>query len=294
MCARENSRTTPTASRVRAFSKIAELRAELAGLHRAGSAVGLVPTMGALHEGHLALVDRAREAADVVVMSIFVNPLQFGPTEDFQRYPRDIVADSALAEERGVDLLFVPEVEEMYPGDRSVTVSAGALGEKWEGEARPGHFDGVLTVVAKLFNIVEPDCAVFGEKDLQQVAVVRAMTRDLTFPIEILAVPTVRDGDGLALSSRNRYLDAGNRVRALSLSAALAEMRQQFEAGERSVDTLNAAGRAVLDRIGGVVCDYLATVDVETFRPVKRAAAGCAAIGAIRVGRTRLIDNLLF
>lgn len=294
MCGKGNIPTTRTASRVRTISTIAALRSELAGLRQQDKKVALVPTMGALHQGHGALVHRARQAADVVTMSIFVNPLQFGPTEDFNRYPRDLAADTRLAKENGVDLLFVPSVEEMYSDEQYVTVSAGALGDAWEGESRPGHFDGVLTVVAKLFNIVEPDCAVFGEKDLQQLATVRAMVRDLTFPIEILGVPTVRDGDGLALSSRNRYLDAADRVRALSLSLALLEMRRAFEDGEARSEALEEAGRRVLGETDGLTCDYLGVVDTETFRRAETAAAGCAAIGAIRVGATRLIDNLIF
>jgi len=249
--------------------------------------------MGALHEGHLRLVDRAREEADAVVMSIFVNPLQFGPNEDFARYPRDIAADSRLAEKRGVDLLFVPESGEMYPGDPTVTVSAGALGEAWEGESRPGHFNGVLTVVAKLFNIVEPDCSVFGQKDLQQLAAVRAMVRELAFPIQIVGEPTVRDGDGLALSSRNRYLSATERLRALSLAGALEAVRAGFHAGERQAKALEAIGRKIVDTAEDVMCDYLAVVDPDTFQRVETAAPGCAAIGAIKVGATRLIDNIL-
>jgi pantoate--beta-alanine ligase len=284
---------TNTASSVQTFSRIRPFRAELARLRDAGRSVAFVPTMGALHEGHLRLVDRARKEADAVVMSIFVNPLQFGPNEDLTRYPRDIAADTRLADERGVDLLFVPESREMYPGDPSVSVTAGALGEAWEGESRPGHFNGVLTVVAKLFNIVEPDCSVFGQKDLQQLAAVQALVRDLAFPIEIVAEPTVRDDDGLALSSRNRYLSATERLRALSLPGALEAIRAGFHAGERQADALEAMGRKIIDAADDVTCDYLAVVDPDTFQRVETAAPKCAAIGALRVGVTRLIDNLI-
>ena len=282
-----------TASSVQPVSRILPLRAELARLRDAGMSIAFVPTMGALHEGHLRLVDRAHKEADAVVMSIFVNPLQFGPNEDFNRYPRDIAADTRLAEERGVDLLFVPESREMYPGDPKVRITAGALGEAWEGESRPGHFDGVLTVVAKLFNIVEPDCSVFGQKDLQQLAVVRAMVRDLAFPIEIVAEPTVRDDGGLALSSRNRFLSAPERGRALSLPGALEAMRAGFLAGEHQADALEAMGRKIIDAANDATCDYLAVVDPDTFQRVGTAVPGCAAIGALRVGATRLIDNLI-
>src|SRR6266540_105205 len=282
-----------TASSLRTYHRIAELRRELGQLRAEGKSVGFVPTMGALHEGHLSLVDRARGTSDVVVMSVFVNPLQFAPGEDYTRYPRDIRADTEMAEERGVDLLFVPDVAEMYNGDRQVTVSAGPIGDAWEGESRPGHFDGVLTVVAKLFNIVQPDRAVFGQKDLQQLAVVRAMTRELRYPIEIVSVATVRDEDGLALSSRNRYLKPADRQAALALPRALQTLRDRFATGETRSAKLEAAGKTVIDDTSGVSLDYLAVVDADNFQRATVAAHGCAAIAAARVGATRLIDNIL-
>src|SRR5690242_7471431 len=198
---------------------------------RSGERIALVPTMGALHEGHLALVDHARERASLVVLSLFVNPLQFGPNEDFARYPRDREGDAKLAEARGVDVLFAPPVDELYRAGRAVSVVPTALASRWEGASRPGHFTGVLTVVAKLFNIVQPHTAVFGQKDIQQATLIRAMVRDLDFPIEVVVAPTVREADGVALSSRNAYLGAADRARARVLSRAIFAMRDAFDAG---------------------------------------------------------------
>lgn len=285
---------TSTASRLRGFTGISELRTALAEARSKRKSVALVPTMGALHEGHLRLIDRAREAADVVVMSIFVNPLQFGAGEDFSKYPRDLAADTQLAADRGVDILFAPDRKEMYPESPLITVHSGHIGEVWEGVSRPGHFEGVLTVVAKLFNIVEPDAAVFGQKDLQQLAVVRAMVRDLAFPIEIIAEPTARDEDGLALSSRNRYLSSEDRAAARTLPRALSAMLDRFHTGSQAAAEIESAGRDVLDTAKDLTCDYLAIVDPVNFERVETAVAGCAAIGAVRVGKTRLIDNVIF
>jgi pantoate--beta-alanine ligase len=285
---------TSTASRLRGFTGISDLRTALAQARTKRKSVALVPTMGALHEGHLRLIDRAREAADIVVMSIFVNPLQFGAGEDFSKYPRDLAGDTQLAADRGVDILFAPDRKEMYPEQPVITINPGIIAEVWEGESRPGHFDGVLTVVAKLFNIVEPDAAVFGQKDLQQLAVVRAMTRDLAFPIEIIAEPTVRDEDGLALSSRNRYLSADDRAAARALPRSLSVMLDRFSTGSRAAAEIENAGRDVLDTVNGLTCDYLAVVDPVTFQRVENAEPGFAAIGAVRVGKTRLIDNIIF
>ena len=277
---------------MREFRTVAALRGALREVRRAGHRVAFVPTMGALHDGHLALVDRARAAGDVVVMSIFVNPLQFGPGEDLARYPRDETGDLRKARERGADIVFLPAAEEMYPAGREVTVLPGAASQKWEGAVRPGHFAGVLTVVAKLFNIVQPDVAVFGQKDLQQVAVVRAMIRDLDYPIELVVPPTVRESDGLAMSSRNAFLQGEDRRRALALSAALRTVRGAFDRGERGVAALVAAGEEVLRR-GGLTADYLAIVDADTMRPMDGARPGHAAIVAARVGTPRLIDNTI-
>jgi pantoate--beta-alanine ligase len=226
-------------------------------------------------------------------MSIFVNPLQFGPTEDLARYPRDPEGDAEKAASRGVDLLFTPAVEDMYRADRVVSIAATRLDRRWEGEIRPGHFAGMLTVVCKLLNIVQPDVAVFGQKDLQQAALVRAMVRDLDVPVQIAVAPIVRESDGLAMSSRNVYLSPDERRRALALSRALRAMTAAFDAGERSGEALVTTGRAVLDAERDVRVDYLAVVDAATLEPVATAERGAAALLAARVGATRLLDNAI-
>jgi pantoate--beta-alanine ligase len=274
-------------------STIADTRAAIDSARAHGARIGFVPTMGALHAGHLSLVERARREADFTVMSIFVNPLQFAPTEDFSRYPRPVEEDERLSSEAGVDLLFRPSVTEMYPPGRSVGVSAGILGAEWEGTSRPGHFDGVVTVVAKLFNIVQPDVAVFGRKDLQQAAIIKAMVRDLDMPIRIVLAPIVRESDGLALSSRNRYLSPEDRRRATVLSRALATITLRFASGERRVPVLEAEAQRILSTESDVTPDYLAVIDPLTFKRPETATDGNAAIVAARVGSTRLIDNML-
>ena len=256
-----------------------------------GRKIGFVPTMGFLHEGHLRLVDRAKELADRVVLSIFVNPLQFGPKEDFTKYPRDLTRDRQLAEERGVDLVFVPEASEMYPAEPVARVTAGAAADTLEGAARPGHFAGVLTVVAKLFHLVAPDVAVFGRKDFQQATLVKRMVQDLDFPITIDVLPTVRELDGLALSSRNSYLNPDQRRSAVALSRALRTVEQTWRSGEADPAALQRRGMEVL-RAPGVEPEYLAFVD-ENLQPVSRATARTAAVLAARVGATRLIDNVV-
>ena len=219
---------------MRSVKTISEMRHVIAGQRAKGRSISFVPTMGALHEGHLTLVDEAKNVGDTVVMSIFVNPLQFGPSEDFDKYPRTLEDDAKLASKRGVDYLFTPTKEDIYPEQAPVVlVHPGSIGKEWEGAVRPHHFEGVLTVVAKLFHIVMPDVAVFGQKDLQQAAVVKAMVRDLNFPVGILVAPTVREPDGLAMSSRNRYLSPKERDLALILSRALFAMRDAFARGER-------------------------------------------------------------
>lgn len=272
---------------------IAELRAVLRDRRGQGARVAFVPTMGALHEGHLSLVDVARTSGDVVVLSIFVNPLQFGPSEDYARYPRDVERDASLAAARGVDVLFVPSHEEMYPGERAVEVHPIALADEWEGAVRPGHFTGVLTVVAKLFNIVQPDVAVFGQKDLQQATLVRAMVRDLDMPVELRVAPTVRDADGLALSSRNAYLSPDERERARAIPRALGAIAAEFAGGQRDAAQLEQVGRDVLQSAGGVIIEYLAIMDPILLRRVERATAGTIVALAARVGPTRLIDNAI-
>ena len=269
----------------------AEVRAAVAEARAHGQRIGLVPTMGYLHAGHLSLVDRAREAAEWVAMSIFVNPLQFGPSEDLARYPRDLERDLELARQRGVELVFAPEAEEMYPGgEPQVTVSPGPLADRLEGEVRPGHFRGVLTVVAKLFGIVRPDVAVFGQKDFQQAALIRRMALDLDLPVQVEVAPTVREPDGLAMSSRNVYLSAEERERALALSRGLDRCRVRFAAGERDAAVLRAELWSALE-VPGVEAEYAVVVDPLTLEPVRTARADSVALVAARVGRTRLIDN---
>ena len=253
--------------------------------------VVFVPTMGFLHEGHLRLVDRARELGDRVVLSIFVNPLQFGPAEDFEKYPRDLARDRGLAEARGVDVLFVPDAAAMYAEPPEVRIAPGPRADGLEGAARPGHFAGVLTVVAKLFHLVEPDVAVFGRKDYQQVALVRRMVHDLDFPVAIDVHPTVRELDGLALSSRNSYLNGDQRRAALALSRALRAVEQAWRGGEADARALERRGLELL-RAPGVEAEYLALVD-DRMLPVARASAPAAAVTAARVGPTRLIDNVV-
>jgi pantoate--beta-alanine ligase len=273
-------------------TSIADTRAAVARARAEGARIGFVPTMGALHAGHLSLVERSRRETDFTVMSVFVNPLQFGPGEDLSRYPRPLAEDERLAGEAGVDLLFRPDVTEMYRAHRTIAVTAGPLGARWEGSSRPGHFDGVLTVVAKLFNIVGPDTAVFGQKDLQQAALVKAMVRDLDMPLSIVLCPIVREADGVALSSRNRYLSSEERRSATALSRALRTIAKRFGEGERRVAALEEEGKGVVANDPGVALDYLAIIDQETFENPDVAQSGNSAIIAARVGTTRLIDNM--
>ena len=280
---------------MKSVATIDEMRHVIAGARAKGKSISFVPTMGALHDGHLSLIDEAKRVADTVVMSVFVNPLQFGPSEDFDRYPRTLDDDAKMASKRGVDFLFTPTREDMYPEHAPVVfVHPGTVGKEWEGAVRPHHFEGVLTVVAKLFHIVMPDVAVFGQKDLQQAAVVKAMVRDLNFPVGILVAPTVRDPDGLAMSSRNRYLSSKDRELALILSRALFAMRDAFGRGERRASALEAIGWRMLERVVGLTPRYLAAVNADTFQRVNNVHHGDAAVGAVRVGETRLIDNIIF
>jgi pantoate--beta-alanine ligase len=264
------------------LAELRRLRAPLPG------PVALVPTMGALHEGHRTLVRAAREAADTVVVSVFVNPTQFGPGEDFERYPRTWDDDLAALAEEGADLVFHPRVDEVYPpGAVGVTVDPGPLGSVLEGAVRPGHFAGVLTVVAKLFGLVRPDVAFFGEKDYQQLTLVRAMARELALGVSVVGVPTVREDDGLALSSRNRYLDEGQRAAARTISAAL---RAGATAGPQGPDAVLAAAGAALDAEPTLVRDYLELTDPD-LGPVP-AAGPARLLVAVRAGTTRLLDNV--
>ena len=276
------------------ITDIASLRTRLREERARGRSIGFVPTMGALHEGHLALVDAARTLSDVTVMSIFVNPLQFAPSEDLSRYPRPVERDDAVAAARGVDVLFRPDATTMYgEGPREILVTPGDLADRWEGAVRPGHFAGVLTVVAKLFNIVQPDVAVFGQKDIQQVTLVRRMIRDLDFPITLHVAPTVREADGLAMSSRNAYLDATERQSATALSRALRAVTDAWRAGTTDARALRDIATSTIAAVPGVVADYIAIVDAEALLPVDTVPEGTVVAIAARVGTTRLIDNVI-
>jgi pantoate--beta-alanine ligase len=246
--------------------------------------------MGALHEGHLSLVREARDTCEVVVVSVFVNPTQFGPGEDFERYPRDLLGDAELLETAGADFVFAPSVQEVYGDDPLVTVDPGPLSRRWEGEVRPGHFHGVATVVAKLLNVVAPDRAFFGEKDFQQLVIIKRMALDLDIPVEIVGMPIVRDAEGLALSSRNTYLTPRERQQALSIASALARAVDAAELGETDVRTLEALMRGNLEAAEAIV-DYAAVVEPETLEPLDKLSGPARAIVAARIGGTRLIDN---
>jgi pantoate--beta-alanine ligase len=268
-------------------------RAATRAARRQGQKVGLVPTMGALHQGHLSLVRAAKEQSDYVAVSLFVNPLQFGPNEDLAQYPRTFERDRDLLGQAGVDLLFAPSEGEMYPGRAVTFVDVEGLSERLDGQSRPGHFRGVTTVVSKLFHIIEPDRAFFGQKDAAQVAIMRRMVRDLNLPVEIVVCPIVRECDGLAMSSRNAYLDPQQRRQALVLSRSLQRVEELFGQGERDVAKLEVAGRQVVAEEPSVRLDYLAIVDPDSLEPVNPAAPGALVAVAAYVGTTRLIDNVI-
>jgi pantoate--beta-alanine ligase len=277
---------------VRVVATSAELRTALDAARKTGASVGFVPTMGALHAGHRSLLAAARRETGFVVASIFVNPLQFGPNEDLASYPRDLAGDLEVMERDGVDLAFTPEPSEMWSRPPVVRVSAGEIGSRLEGALRPGHLDGVATVVAKLLNLVGPCRAYFGRKDAQQLAMVRRMVSDLAFPNEIVACPTVREPDGLALSSRNLYLSPEQRQRATSLSRGLRAGLDAWRSGERDPTKIEGAAAAVLDQTPEVDTQYVALVEPDGFELPPRAAAGHILVVAARVGPARLIDNL--
>lgn len=276
--------------------EIQTVRTALAAVRRIGRPIAFVPTMGALHAGHVSLIEKARRggtstAKPFVVVSIFVNPTQFGPHEDFQRYPRNEAGDLKICQEAGADLVFLPPVYEMYPPDAVTKIHVAKLTDTLCGPHRPGHFDGVATVVAKLFNIVQPDAAYFGEKDAQQLAVIRRMVRDLDFPIEIVGCPTVREPDGLAMSSRNAYLTPAERAQALCLNRALLEAEKQIRAGERDAESIVAAMLRIIEAAGPAKVDYVSIVDSDALQPVARIAGPVLVALAVRIGATRLIDN---
>lgn len=278
---------------MRVLRTIAEMRAAVAGLRVQRRTIGLVPTMGALHQGHLSLVRAARNRCDAVVATIFVNPLQFGPNEDFSKYPRTFDDDCRLLEAEGVDLLFAPDASEMVPPGATTIVEVQELQDRLDGASRPGHFRGVTTIVAKLFHIVGPDQAFFGQKDAAQVAILRRMVRDLNFPLELVVCPIVREPDGLAMSSRNRYLSPEDRQHALALSHSLHAVEQRIAAGIRDSASLIESGLAALAAEPGIRLDYFRIVDPDMLEDLPNVRRGALIAVAAWVGPARLIDNLL-
>jgi pantoate--beta-alanine ligase len=273
---------------MKVVSTVARLRTERKALSHP---IGLVPTMGSLHAGHLSLIERARAESGSVIVSIFVNPTQFGPNEDFARYPRDLARDLRLCEDAGVDLAFTPTEEEVYPAGSTTTVEVGELQDRWEGASRPGHFKGVATVVTKLFRMAQPDRVYFGEKDYQQLQIVRRLAADLLLDVEVVGCPTARDADGLALSSRNVYLDTEARSRALSLVRALQAAQERAARGESLTRVLQAAMVDVVSATPGVTLDYAAIVDPLTLEPVETVSGAARALIAAYVDGVHLIDN---
>jgi pantoate--beta-alanine ligase len=293
-CRRHEVRGVAEISRIlRICATIEEMRTASRAARHDGKRLGFVPTMGALHEGHLSLVGAARAACDVVTASIFVNPTQFGPNEDLAKYPRSFEQDRELLEKEGVDLLFAPSVEEMYPAGSVTWVTVEDLSGKLDGRSRPGHFRGVTTIVSKLFHVIEPDVAFFGQKDAAQVAIIRRMVRDLKLQVEIVVCPIVREPDGLALSSRNAYLDQQQRREAQVLHRSLLRVKKLVDGGERNAAKLIAAAREEFAREPAVRLDYFEIVDAETLDPVEDISSGTLAAVAAYVGPTRLIDNLV-
>jgi len=278
---------------VRQIETIAQMKTACRGVIRSGKTLGLVPTMGALHEGHLSLVRSAKMQCDVTAVSIFVNPIQFGPAEDFEKYPRTFQRDAAMLEELGIDLLFAPPVMEMYSQSAKTFVEVEDLSSKLDGGSRPGHFRGVATVVCKLFEIVRPDRAYFGQKDAAQVALLRKMARDLDMDVQIVVCPIVREADGLAMSSRNAYLNADQRRQALVLNRSLQRVKEAAEAGEADARKLIEIGSKVIQSESGAKLDYFAIVHPDTLEPVSHVFPSTLVAVAAWVGTTRLIDNLL-
>ena len=283
---------------MRTITTVSELRRALAPLREQGKSIGFVPTMGALHEGHLSLIRMSKKDTDVTVVSIFVNPTQFGPSEDFEKYPRTLEADASMLVEEEVEFLFVPTIDQIYPKGHATSILINGITTLFEGGRRPGHFDGVATVVSILFNIVQAQTAYFGQKDAQQVAVIRKLVADLAIPVEIIAGPTVREKDGLALSSRNMFLSASERKEAVALSKTLFLMRDLLKNGQ-NVASAKATGIAEFQRLApNGVFDYLEIVDSETFQPITSfefqvgSDLSATIIIAAKIGATRLIDNI--
>ncbi len=291
--ARSDSRGGCSHVKLRILTKIEEMRAASRAGRQSGTRLGLVPTMGALHEGHLSLMRAARALCDAVAASIFVNPTQFGPNEDLAKYPRSFERDCDLLERERVDFLFAPSVEEMYPAGAATWVTVEELSSRLDGRSRPSHFRGVTTVVSKLFHIVGPDVAFFGQKDAAQLAIIRRMVRDLNFPVEIVACPIVREPDGLAMSSRNAYLNPEQRRQALVLHRSLMHVQDLSEAGEQNAAKLLEAGRAEFSNEPTVRLDYFEIVNPQTLDPVEDVSAGALVAVAAYVGATRLIDNIV-
>jgi pantoate--beta-alanine ligase len=278
---------------MRVFDSINDVRAASRTARREGKSLGLVPTMGALHEGHLSLMRAAQAQCDLVAASIFVNPLQFGPNEDLAKYPRDFDRDCELFKREGIDFIFAPSVEEMYPAGAVTYVTVEGLGDKLCGRSRPGHFRGVTTVVSKLFNIVEPDRAFFGQKDAAQATIIRRMVRDLNIPVQIVVCPIVREPDGVAMSSRNAYLDAPQRKSALVLYRSLMAVQGRFDLGERKVQMLIEAGKQAFAEDSSARLDYFEIVDPETLEPVDDLSRPALVAVAAFAGKSRLIDNIV-
>jgi pantoate--beta-alanine ligase len=272
---------------------VAEMKAHCREIARSGRTLGFVPTMGALHEGHASLVRAGKAQCDATAVSIFVNPLQFGPTEDLAKYPRTPERDSQILEALGVDVLFMPAASEMYPAGATTHVEVGGLSDRLDGLSRPGHFRGVATVVAKLFEIVRPDFAFFGQKDAAQVAVLRRMVRDLDMDVKLIVCPIIRGPDGLAMSSRNAYLTLEHRKQALVLHRSLAQIQQAVEAGERDASKLAELGKSLIAEEPAARLDYFAIVDPESLEPVSDVSRGALVAVAAFIGATRLIDNVL-
>ena len=275
------------------ISSSAEITAISKEARRAGKRVGFVPTMGALHQGHMSLVRAARAQSDLVIVSIFVNPTQFGPKEDFAKYPRTLEQDRALLASDKVDYVFAPSVEEIYPKDSSTWVAVEGISERLDGRSRPGHFRGVSTVVSKLFNIVQPDLAFFGQKDAAQVAIIHKMVRDLDFDVRIVVCPTVREADGLAMSSRNAYLNPQQRKQATVLYRSLMRVQMLVDRGETNSSELLAAGKSVIAEESAVRLDYFEIVGRDTLEPLADVREGALIAVAAHVGETRLIDNIV-
>jgi pantoate--beta-alanine ligase len=278
---------------MRTISTVPEMQAICRELRRSGKSLGFVPTMGALHEGHLSLVRAARSHNQVVAASVFVNPLQFGPSEDFSKYPRTLERDKGLLDAEKLDLLFAPSSDEMYPKGAVTEVYVAHISEKLDGRSRPGHFKGVTTVVAKLFEIVRPDRAYFGQKDAAQVAVLRKMVHDLNIDVELVVCPIIRERDGFAMSSRNAYLSPEQRKQALVLNRSLMRVQAMADRGEQSAAALQDAGKQVIAEEPGARLDYFEIVDANTLDPVEDISKGALVAVAAHIGTTRLIDNLV-